>query len=167
MENKLVHEIELYPPETFKTLLGHEVNRSQRYGDSLSLIDLVVEAHPSDAQAQHKAEVFTINALNIHLRETDIPCKNGNEFLILMPATPSQGARIACERLKKLMTMEPHVYDTVSFKISTYIGMATLPNDRSVSSDGLAQHASQALRYAQSNRREHVVSFSELKNKGV
>ena len=31
MENTLVHEIELYSPEAFKTLLDHEVNRSRRY----------------------------------------------------------------------------------------------------------------------------------------
>ena len=43
MENTQEHEIELYPPETFRTLLEHEVNKSHRYGDSLSLIDLVVE----------------------------------------------------------------------------------------------------------------------------
>jgi len=75
MPNTLVHDIELYPPETFKVLLGHEVNRSRRYGDSLSLVDLVIETDPSSAQARHSAEVFTINLLNLHLRETDIPSR--------------------------------------------------------------------------------------------
>src|SRR5678815_6100652 len=101
MENTQVHEIELYPPETFRTLLEHEVNKLHRYGDSLSLIDLVVETDPSNAQALHSAEVFTINMLNLHLRNTDIPCKKGSEFLILMPASSIQGARTPCERLTK------------------------------------------------------------------
>jgi hypothetical protein len=163
MENTLVHEIELYPPEAFKTLLDHEVNRSHRYGDSLTLVDLVVETDPVSPQAQHSAEVFTINVLNLHLRDTDIPCKKGNEFLILMPSTGAQGAHIACERIKRLMNVEPQTYDRVSFKMSAFIGMATLPNDRSLSSSGLAQNASRALQHARANPFKSVVSFSEIK----
>ena len=163
MENALEHEIELYPPETFKALLDHEVNISRRYGDSLTLIDLVVETEPANSEAMHSAEVYTINALNLHLRDTDIPCKKGNEFLVLMPSTGAQGARTACERLRKLMTLEPQAYDKVSFKMSAFIGMATLPIDRSLSSDGLAQNASQALQHARTNQLMSVVAFSEIK----
>ena len=162
MENTHVREIELYPPESFRTLLNHEVNMSRRYGSSLTLIDFVVETDPANAETQHSAEVFAINVLNLHLRDTDIPCQKGNEFLILMPSTALHGARTACERLKNLMTMEPQTLDRVSFKLSAYIGMATLPMDRSVSSDGLADHASQALEHARSNRLTSVVSFSEI-----
>ena len=162
MENTQVHEIELYPPETFKTLLDHEVNRSHRYGDSLSLIDLAVETDPSNAQALHSAEVFTINVLNLHLRNTDIPCKKGNEFLILMPASGMQGARTACERLTKIMSMETQSYDRVSFKLLVFIGLASLPYDRSVSSDGLIEHAAQALQHARAKRFTSVVSFSDI-----
>ena len=163
MQNSLVHEIELYPPEVFKTLLDHEVNKSHRYGDSLTLVDLVVQANPQTEQTQHNAEVFTINTLNLHLRETDIPCKRGNEFLILMPATSEQGARTACERLKRLMTVEPQEYDRVSFELSLFIGLATLPNDRSLSSDGLIQHAAAALERARTNQSSTVISFSQIK----
>jgi predicted signal transduction protein with EAL and GGDEF domain len=164
MQNSLVHEIELYSPESFKTLLDHEVSMSHRYGDSLTLVDLIVESDPASERAQHSAEVFTINALNIRLRDTDIPCKKGNEFLVLMPATNASGARTACERLKKIMNIEPQEYDKVSFKLSLFIGMATLPvDDRTVSSDKLMQRASQALQHAQTNHLTKVVSYSELK----
>jgi predicted signal transduction protein with EAL and GGDEF domain len=164
MENSLVHEIELYPPESFKTLLDHEVNRSHRYGDSLTLVDMVVETEPASEQAQHSAEVFMINALNIRLRSTDIPCKKGNEFLVLMPVTATPGARTACERLKKIINMEPQAYDRVSFKLAVFIGIASLPyNDRTISSDNLMEFASQALRHAQTNQLTKVISYSELK----
>ena len=163
MKNGLVHEIELFPPETFKTLLNHEVNKSRRYGDSLTLVDMVVETDPAEDPAQHSAEVFTINMLSLHLRDADIPCKKGNEFLILMPSTGASGARTACERLRKLMIAEHQTYDKVSFTLSVFIGMATLPIDRSVSSDGLAQNASKALQHARTNQTAHVVSFSEIK----
>jgi hypothetical protein len=162
MDNPQVHELELYPPETFRTILEHEVNKSHRYGDSLSLIDLAVETDPSSPQTLQSAEVFTINVLNQHLRNTDIPCQKENEFLILMPASGLQGARTACERLSKLMSMEPHNFDRVSFKLLPFIGLAALPYDRSVSSDGLIEHAAQALRYARTKRLTGVVSFSEI-----
>jgi predicted signal transduction protein with EAL and GGDEF domain len=163
MENPAIHDIELYPPESFKTLLDHEVNMSRRYGDSLTLIDFVVETEPASPETQHSAEVFAINVLNLHLRETDIPCHKGNEFLILMPSTAAPGARNACERLRDLMTLTPHELDRVSFKLSAYIGMATLPNDRSVTSDGLAQNASRALEHARTNQIPGVVAFSEIR----
>ena len=163
MQSTHVHEIELYPPEIFKTIVDHEVNRSRRYGDSLTLADLIVETDPMNVEAQHHAEVFTINELNLQLRETDIPCKKGNEFLILMPATGAQGARTACERLRRLLTTEQQTQDEVTFKMFSFVGLATLPIDRSVSSDGLIENAAKALQHARVNRLARVVSFSEIK----
>ena len=87
MQNALEHYIELYPPESFKTLLEHGVNRSRRYGEPLTLLDLAFENDPADPQALQSAEVFTINVLHLRLRNTDIPCKQHNEFLVLMPST--------------------------------------------------------------------------------
>src|SRR5215204_1419079 len=129
MEDPTVHEIELYTIEAFKILLEHEVHKSHRYGDSLTLVDLIVEAEPASPETQHSAEIFAISALNIHLRNVDIPCKQSNEFLILMPATGSPGARTACERLKKRMASIPQAEETAAFKLSVFVGMATLPND--------------------------------------
>jgi hypothetical protein len=161
MGNTTVHEIELYPPDVFKTLLKHEVNKSRRYGDSLTLIHLAVETDPATPPAQHSAEVFAINALNIYLRDTDIPCKQENEFLILMPSTSAPGARTACERLRKLMTIEQQTYDKISFKLSAYIGMATVPVDHMISGEELQENAAKALQHARTNQLTSVVVFSE------
>jgi predicted signal transduction protein with EAL and GGDEF domain len=163
MENPLAHEIELYPPESFKTLLEHEVNMSRRYGGSLTLIDLVVETDPVSPEAQQSAEVFAINVLNLHVRNTDIPCKKDNEFLVLMPSTNAQGARIACKRLENLLNVKPQTYDKVSFKLSAFIGSATLPGDSTITSNILTQNASQALQHARANRLTNAVIFSEMK----
>lgn len=163
MENELAHEIELYSPDVFKTLLEHEVNRSHRYGDSLTLIDLLVETDPVGPQNQHTAELLVIDALNVHLRKTDIPCKKENEFLVLMPATGTPGARTACERIKKLMTVTHQDNDQLSFKLHVFMGLATLANeDRSASSDQLARNAAQALQHARTNQIKSVVGFSEV-----
>jgi GGDEF domain-containing protein len=112
---------------------------------------------PDNLETHRSAEVFTINILNLRLRDTDIPCKKENEFLVLMPSTDEQGGRMACERLGKLFHIEHQTYDRVSFELSTFIGMVTLPGDRSISSKKLLESASQALQYARANR--HVLSY--------
>jgi predicted signal transduction protein with EAL and GGDEF domain len=164
MEDLFDQNIELYPPESFNILLDHEVNRSRRYRDPLTLLELTFEINPNDAQAQHSAEVFTINVLNLRLRDTDIPCKKGNEFLVLMPSTDEQGGRIACQRLENLFNIEPQSFDRVSFEMSAFIGMATLPGDDSISSNQLMQNALQALQYARENRIKNTVIFSDMKH---
>jgi len=170
MENTPVHDIELYSYETFKTLLDHEVNRSRRYGDPLTLIHLAVETEVSEeyiqqaAYAQHGAEVFAINVLNLQVRDTDIPCRRDNEFLVLMPATDDAGGRVVCERLEKLFHIESQIYDKVSFTLSTYIGMASLPGDRLLLSSQLLSNASQALEHARANHLQKAVVFSDIKN---
>lgn len=163
MENASVHELKLYTPETFKVMLEHEVNKSHRYGDSLTFVDLIVEVDSASADNQNRAEALAIKALNIHLRKTDIPCKKDNEFLILMPATAAPGARTACERIKKIMAVSSEANDEVPFQVNVFIGMATLPNDdRSVSGDKLTMNAAQALQHAQTNQMTSVVSFSDF-----
>jgi len=164
MRNTLADEIELYPPESFNTLLDHEVNRSRRYGNPLTLLELAFEADPANSQTMQSAEAFTINVLNLRFRDTDIPCQKANEFLVLMPATDEQGGRSACERLEKLFNVEPQTYDRVSFKLSAFIGFATLAGEDSISSDALLQKASQALQHARANRLKHAVIFSELEH---
>jgi hypothetical protein len=158
MQNPPASKIELFPPDMFKMMLDHEVNKSRRYGDSLTLVDLLIEADPATPETQHDAEMFTIGVLNIQLRNTDIPCKRGNEFIILMPSTSVPGARTACERIKKQMAQNKN---DPAFTLSTFIGMAALPIDHAVSSDELSRNASQALHYVRINHRTDVVEFSE------
>lgn len=162
MENPSVHEIELYPPETFKVLMEHEVNKSRRYGDPLTLIHLAVDPDPSTPETMHSAEIFAINTLNLQVRNTDIPCKKDNEFLVLIPATDEQGGRAVCKRLEELFNVEHHTYDRVSFQLSAFIGMVTLPGNSSISSDVLMKNAAEALQYARANKIKTSVIFSDL-----
>jgi len=162
MQKELVHEIELFSLDKFRTLLDHEVNRSKRNKEPLTLIHLAIETDSKNPYAQHGAEIFAINVLNLQVRETDIPCKKGNEFMVLIPSTDEQGGRIVCERLEMLFNVEPQEYDKVSFKPSIFIGMATLSGDRSTNSQILMDNAEQALKHALEYRHSKTVVFSEL-----
>lgn len=162
-DEQLNHEIELYMSEAFHTLLEHEVNRSRRYKNPITLLHLALEIQPDTPQARYGAELFAINLLNSHLRDTDIPSKSGSEFLVLMPATDEQGARIVSDRLETLFHSEHSDFDKVSFRLSAFIGMATLSGDRSITSKSLLNNASLALQHARSNRSLKAVLFSEIK----
>ena len=164
MKNDSVHEIELYSPESFEILFDHEVNRSRRSGNPMTLVDLTFEIDPANSQSLHSAEVYTINVLNLRLRDTDIPCKKGSEFLVLMPATDEQGARVACERLEKLFKIEHQTYDSVSFELIAYLGMATLPGDRSISGKELMRLATLAMQQARTKHLTNTVIFSEIEH---
>jgi len=161
MNHQLTHEIELYSLESFTTLLDHEVNRSHRYKTPLTLVHLAIETDPDRADILHSAEMFVINILDVQLRDTDIPCRKGNEFLVLMPATFEAGGRIACERLAKSFN-EPHqTYDRVSFNMVIYVGMSSIAPGLSLTSDNLLQQAAKAMQYARDNHIPTAVAYSE------
>jgi predicted signal transduction protein with EAL and GGDEF domain len=159
----LVHEIELYPTAFFMTLLEHEVHRARRYGYPLTLLHIQMETEPADPQILHRAEVFAIDVLNLRLRETDIPTKMDNEFLVLMPSTNEEGGRIACQRLEELFHSGSEAVDQASFKLFAFMGMATLPGGSSISSKKLLENAALALQEARANRQTKAILFSEMK----
>jgi len=162
MNDILTHEIELYSLESFQTLLDHEVHRSRRYKTPLTLIHLAIETDPDRPEILHSAEMFTINILDVQLRDTDIPCRKGNEFLVMMPATDETGGRVVCERLAKLFN-EPHqTYDRVSFNMTVFVGMASIPEGTALTSHKLMQQASTAMGHARDQRLTTAVIFSEI-----
>ena len=163
MQNVSAHTIKLLPLDMFKTFLNHEVNKSRRYGDSLTLVDLLVETDPTNAEVLQSAEALTIEALNHCLRNTDISCKRDNHFILLMPSTSTPGARTACERIRKRMTTEYQTDRGIVVRLNTFIGMASVPIDHSIiTSDELAQNALHALQHAQTNRSTSVIAFSDI-----
>lgn len=162
MKYTLTHEIELFSLESFKTLLDHEVNRSRRYKTPLALVHLAIETDPDRPEILYSAEMFAINILDVQLRDTDISCRKGNEFLILMPATDEPGGRIVCERLAGLFNAEHQTYDRVSFNMVIFVGMASIAGGEPLSSTKLLKQASAAMEHARAHRLTNAVIFSEI-----
>lgn len=158
MQNIYGLEDGLYHPDMFKSLLTHQVNMSRRYGDSLTLVKLFVEVDPAHPETRNDAELFVINKLRLELRETDIPCKQGQEFLILLPSTSTPGARTACERLKKKITTEA----TENLNLSLFMGIASIPAHTAITSEEFSQNAARALQHARANGLNSVVAFSDV-----
>lgn len=163
MENESKYEFELYPFESFKTLLTLEINRTRRYKTPLSLIHLAIETESDQPDIRRHAEMFAINILDVQLRDTDIPCKKDGEFLILMPATDEAGGRIVCERMASLFNAEHQTYDRVSFNMAVFVGMTAIAGGSTVTNTILMQQASTAMEHARANRLSTAVIFSEIK----
>jgi diguanylate cyclase (GGDEF)-like protein len=164
MKDTITHEIELYSLESFQTLLDHEVHRSRRYKTPLTLIHLAIETKPELPDIMYNAEMFAINILDVQLRDTDIPCRKGNEFLVLMPATDEIGGRFVCERLAKLFNEPHHTYDRVSFEMTVFVGMASFPGNATVSSSLLLHQAAKAMQKARDQRLTKAVIYSEIES---
>jgi hypothetical protein len=162
MADDINHEIELYLLETFKVLLEHEARKSRRYRYPLTLIRIAVEAEPNTPQTQHAAEMIAINALDSELRESDVPCRDGHEFFVLLPATDEKGGRSACERLEKLLNLSQKTSDDVSFEVSAFIGLTCTYGGPSLSSIKMREEACIAMEYARTNHFSKTVVFSEL-----
>jgi diguanylate cyclase (GGDEF)-like protein len=162
MTDNTTHEIELYLLQVFNTLLEHEVRKSHRYKHALSLIHIALQVEPDTPQTQHGAEMVAINALDVELRETDIPCRNGHEFLALLPSTDESGGRNACERLEKLLNTSDQTHDGVAFQVSAFIGLASIGDDLTLSSMNLLDAACKAMEHARASRSRSTVVFSEL-----
>lgn len=163
MEQNITHEIELYLLDVFNTLVEHEVRKARRYKDPLSMIGISVYAEPDTPQTQHAAEMVAINALDAELRDTDIPCRNGREFFVLLPCTDEKGAHHACQRLEMLLNTSDQTNDGSAFQMSAFIGLAFMGDDMVISSKTLLENARSAMDNARTNRSLTTVLFSTLK----
>jgi PleD family two-component response regulator len=156
------HDFELYSLDDLKILLGHELKRSRRYEQPLAFIHIAVEAQPQTPVTQHAAEVLAIDALNVELRETDIPCRDGNEFLVLLPSTDEQGARVTCTRLEKLLNVAHQTNDGDPIEICAFIGLSSVSAGEKISAIKLMQQAARALKNAREQQMRQTVVFAEV-----
>lgn len=93
-------------------------------------------------------------ALQTTVRESDfVGCYGGEEFLILLPATPREDALIAAEKLRTAVASIKVA--SVDRAITCSIGVAVLPDDAGEPST-LLRHADRALYSAKAQGRNRV-----------
>jgi two-component system cell cycle response regulator len=58
-------------------------------------------------------------------RQTDLPCRyGGEEFAVILPETDLKGARVACERLRRMVAENRVQWRTGPIQITVSIGIA-------------------------------------------
>jgi len=97
--------------------------------------------------------------IQAELRYTDVPARyGGDEFVVLLPETPSKGACDVAERIRDSMAAKPLLYDGTSVRSTVSVGVASFPEDGHTM-DALVARADRALYKAKHEGRNKVVAF--------
>lgn len=144
---------------------NREVARAKRYNDKLSVVLLDVDhfKHINDRRG-HAAGDVVLSAVGKLLggtvRNCDIVARwGGEEFVIVLPSTPLEGAELVAERIREQLEAAK-IHDgsdelipvTASFGVATYAGSETL--------EQVIDRADRAMYLAKSGGRNRVVTDS-------
>jgi diguanylate cyclase (GGDEF)-like protein len=163
----------LYNVRYFKSSLLKELKRTRRHEHSCSLIMIDLDffkkindnyGHPTGDNVLKKISDIFMDCT----RETDIVARcGGEEFAIILPETPGEGAMIVAEKIRKT-TEETKFYSTASIQISVTVslGVATFPEDAEVT-ETLIDKADQALYAAKHGGRNRIQKYFEKMDKDL
>ena len=143
--------------------LEREKARSDRHSRNLTvcMIDLdhfkrINDTHGHPAGDRVLSEIGKL--LLRWARETDLPCRyGGEEFAVVLPETNLEGARIACERLRRMVAEHGFEYEDLTLKVTISIGIAFYDNTTKETVSELINKADKALYRAKKEGRNRVV----------
>mgnify|MGYP006292722397 FL=1 len=146
---------------TILARLDEWMRHIQRYKGRFCVVMLDLD-HFKQVNDEHGHQVGdrvltqTAEVLRQGLRETDVAGRyGGEEFLILLPRTNCEGARIVAERIRKMIEKTPMSSgEGQTFTVSISLGIGERTDDDSV--DTLVNKADQALYQAKANGRNRV-----------
>lgn len=163
MKKDVAQGMMLYSWDVFKILLDYEVNRSQRYPNPLTLLDLFIEPKPLSPEIAQAAQSNIAFLLNSHLRSADIPAHFKDDYFILLPITDEVGGRAVCERMLSIFKGPFATEHGESYTLSARIGLTTSLGGADLSAEILIQQASSALKHARAQNSKLYISYSEIK----
>ena len=129
-----------------------EITRSDRHGEPLALAMIDLDAFkPINDQFGHvlgdKVLRAVGSAISKSVRVSDIPARyGGDEFAVILPQTPAEGAMRVCERLLRNIS-EIVLQDETgrTFRITASLGLAYYPADDVETPEDLVHSADGAL----------------------
>lgn len=153
----------LFNYRCFRENLAKEVARSRRYGQLFSLIFIDIDhfkqfndlnGHPAgDGLLMKVGEI-----INNLIRTSDMACRyGGEEFVVLLPSTPKDGALILAERIKAAIEYHPFAgaEKMPDQKVTASLGISTFPDDGE-EDEIILEAADQALYNAKKNGRNAI-----------
>lgn len=101
-----------------------------------------------------------VKSIQDQVRDTDIIARyGGDEFVVLLPETPAQGAFDVADRIRNSVAYTLLEIDGRAVKITASIGVATYPGDGRTL-DSLMASADEAMYKAKAKGRDCVIKFS-------
>ncbi|MGD0807719.1 MAG: diguanylate cyclase [Anaerolineales bacterium] len=158
----------LFPQAMLETLLAHEVARSRRYPSPISLLYFALR-FPRDPSPEivESAQILIANHLHAAMREADLPGLFEGNYLVIMPSTESDGARMAAQRMLENFPRSQITRTAELFQMSMCIGVASHKGGPDISAAQLLSNASTALWEAQKRGPKSLVVYGEIVKKTV
>ena len=157
----------------FQDILNREYVLTQRYSASLSLIMIDIDHFKkyNDTHGHLQGDIVLKKVATCLLHNTrgiDLTCRfGGEEFVVLLPKTTTQGANTAAEKLRSVVEKEVFTGESESQPGGTLtlsLGVASYPADTSDMMN-LLELADQALYKAKELGRNQVVTYTEVNKK--
>lgn len=155
----------LYNTRGFAIVTDRLFGQAQRYSRSASVLmidsdNLKVVNDNHGHEAGNRLLRQLAESIQAELRYTDVPARyGGDEFVVLLPETPPEGAMDVAERMRKSMAAKPLVFDGKQVTSTVSIGVASYPVDGQTM-DAIVARADRALYKAKTTGRNQVVRFT-------
>lgn len=151
----------------FNEVFALECKRTSRSGDTLSviLIDIDHFKNLNDSYG-HLLGDECIKAVadaiaKAAFRQTDTKCRyGGEEFVVLMPSTPPEGALRVAANIQEAIRALVIPHQGKKLAVTASLGVATVVSEREDAVRDVLAQADQALYQAKASGRNAVVSFS-------
>lgn len=153
----------------FLSLSAHTVNLAQRYGREFSLIIMDSDSLKTVNDAYgHEAGDELLRAMVRHaqeeLRKPDLLARyGGDEFMLLLPDTNAEGARLTAERIRERIEKTPLTVGKVQIQITSSMGVAAYPMHGSDFA-AVFEASDTALYASKSNGKNRVTVAQRLNN---
>lgn len=158
----------LYNRRYFLQILEYELNRAKRYRQPLSLvfIDLDHFKEINDTFGHSTGDQFlkqTAQKLFSLFRTTDLLARYaGDEFVAVLPATPSEGAVILAKRIQEAMSQYQVMVRGKTLSVSVSVGVDTFENEEGVGIATFIDRADKAMYEAKTQGRNRVRAYREI-----
>jgi diguanylate cyclase (GGDEF)-like protein len=153
----------LFNRRYFDQRLSEEIGRCSRYGGrfTLALMDLDRFKVYNDTYGHTAGDVLlekTAGAIRENLRNVDLAFRyGGDEFAVILPSTPREGAAIAAERMRASIWQDVNGGST---PVAISIGLAAWPDDATAQGD-LVRAADKALYQAKRDGGDRVSLYAK------
>ncbi|MBW2708518.1 MAG: diguanylate cyclase [Deltaproteobacteria bacterium] len=152
----------LFNRRYFMDALERERSGAERHGKDLSLcmMDLDLFKRVNDKLGHTAGDLVLADVgrmIREWARQTDLPCRYGDEeFAVILPETALEGARIACERLRRMVEKNQVQWRTGPIQITISIGITQNRPGAKDSIRNLIDRADEALFQAKETGRNRV-----------
>lgn len=154
---------QVHNKRSFDSALEREVSRATRYQRHLSLIlfdiDHFKRINDTRGHLAGDAVLRQVAALvSAHIRRDDLVARvGGEEFALLLPEIPIDGARIVAEKLRGLVARTPCRFEDAEIPVTSSFGVASISPEVPLTPVDLYRQADERLYEAKRGGRNMVV----------